>query len=692
MARQSSEDRLAEIHREALLEFDDIWDAQRDERLQAAEDRRFCYNAGAQWEGDFGDQFEARPRLECNLVHKAVIRCINEYRNNRVTVDFTPRDGSPAEDDLADTCDGLYRADEVACSANEAYDTCYEEGVSGGMGAWRLRAEYEDEDDDENDAQRIRMEPIFDAESCVFFDLDARRQDKSDAKRCWVLTPYTHGKFKAEFGHDPATWPKEEWSWGFDWCTPDIVWVCEHYRIEEQSELVHFFESLTGEEMRVTAAELKADPAMLSELLATGFKMVREKRVKRRVVHKYLLSGQGTEEDCGVIPGKHIPIIPFFAKRWVTDGTERFMGHVRLAKDMQRLFNMLLSWLADIAARFDVEKPIFTAEQVAGRSEAWARDAIDRLPYQLINSVVDPATAQKVAAGPVGYTKPPNVPPAMAALTQLAQQALSELLGNQERGEELQANMSGKAVELVQTRLDMQTFIYMSNFAKAMKRSGEVWLSIKRDITVEESRRMKTISTEGKAGSVVVNELVYDKEQAREVIKNDISRATFEVDVDVGPSSSSKRAATVRALTGLKAITQDPETGQALTLSSIANIEGEGLADLREWSRNKGIRMGIIKPTEEEKKQMAQEQANAKPNAQDQYLTAAAEQATADAALKRAGTVEKVASADLKKAQTAETWAKALGEEQAQQIASVDMLRGLLAPPDMGQTPSPSLQ
>jgi len=681
MARQSNSDQLAEIHRQALEEFDRVWAAQRGERLQALEDRRFYSISGAQWEGALGEQFENKPRFEFNRVHLAVIRVVNEYRNNRITVDFTPRDGSPDEDDLADTCDGLHRADERACSANEAYDTAYEEGVSGGMGAWRLRAVYEDEDDDEDDRQRIAIEPIFDADSCVFFNLDAKRQDKSDAKRCWVLTPYTHDAFKDEFGHDPADWPKETLSGRtFDWITPDIVWVCEHYRIEERHELVHFFKGLDDSEMRVSAAELKEDPAMLSQLLATGFRMVREKRLSRHVVRKYLLSGSQVEDDCGPVPGKYIPIIPFFGKRWVVDGVERFMGHVRLAKDAQRLSNMLMSWLAEMAARFDIEKPILTPQQIAGYATLWAEDNVEKYPYLLINPVTD-ATGAQVNAGPVGYTRAPNIPPAMAALAQLAEQALQDLLGNQQAGEELQPNISGKAVELIQTRLDMQVFIYMSNFAKAMKRSGEVWLAMKREITVEESRRMKVIASDGKPGSVLVNEPAYDPEKGATIVKNDITKATFEVDVDVGPTSSSKRAATVRALTGLQTITDDPETKQALTLATVANIEGEGLGDLNDWARMKAIRLGTVKPNEEEKAQMQQEAANAKPNAQDQYLQAAAEQATADAALKRAGTVEKVASADLKKAQTAETWAKALGEKQAQEIASFDTLRGLLAPP-----------
>ena len=50
---------------------------------------------------------------------------------------------------------------------------------------------HKDEEDPESEYQRIRIEPIYDADSCVFFDLDAKRQDKADAKRCYVLTSQT---------------------------------------------------------------------------------------------------------------------------------------------------------------------------------------------------------------------------------------------------------------------------------------------------------------------------------------------------------------------------------------------------------------------------------------------------------------------------------------------------------------------
>jgi len=50
MARLTKEEQLANIHQEALEEFDNIQSALRDERLQCLQDRRFYSIAGAQWE------------------------------------------------------------------------------------------------------------------------------------------------------------------------------------------------------------------------------------------------------------------------------------------------------------------------------------------------------------------------------------------------------------------------------------------------------------------------------------------------------------------------------------------------------------------------------------------------------------------------------------------------------------------
>lgn len=624
---------LAQLHSQFLIEFDEIQTAKRDTRMQCLMDRRFCSVTGAQWEGPLGDQFENKPRFEFNKVHLAVIRIINEYRNNRITVDFVSKDGTEA-DQMADFCDGLYRADEQDSGAQEAYDNCFEEGVSGGYGALRLAAKYVDDDDDENDHQRVGMEPIFDADSCVFFSLDGRRQDMSDASKCFVLTPMTRTAYRDEYDDDPASWPKSITQCEYDWYTPDVVWIAEVYCVEQKHEMVYTYRGIQLDddepnELQLTAEDLQEE-GKAEMLAATGFRLVRQKKVRRRKVRKYIMSGAKILEDCGHIAGTEIPIIPYYGKRWYVDGIERCMGHVRLARDAQMLQNMLMSWLAEMAARFDIEKPILTPEQVAGHALMWAEDNVKKYPYLLVNALLD-QSGNPMAPAPQAYTRAPQIPPAIAALAQLAQQALEDLLGNQQAGEQLQPNQSGKAVELIQQRLDMQVFIYMSNFAKTIKRLGEVWLAMNKDLLIEEGRKVKVLNSNNETGSAELMRPMMDEETGEEYRENDLSRAKFDVYADVGPSSTSRRSATVRALTGLLSLTADPETQAVLTSMIMMNIEGEGLGDVQKFFRAKLVRMGAVKPTKEEAQEMAQEAANQQPDPNAQYLQAAAEKAHADA-------------------------------------------------------------
>jgi hypothetical protein len=665
MARISNDQRLSNLHTEALAQFDDVQSALRDERLQCLQDRRFYSLSGSQWEGPLWDQYENKPKFEVNKIMLAVIRVVNEYRNNRITVDFVSKDGTE-NDKLAEVCDGLYRADEQASVADEAYDNAFEEAVGGGIGAWRLRTVYEDEEDPEDDRQRIRIEPIFDADSSVFFDLGAKRQDKSDAKFCFVVTSMTRQAYKDTWGDDPTDWPKIIHQYEFDWCTPDVVYVAEYFKVEEKTETIRIFQAIDGTEERYSQADFAADETLEDTLAAIGTREVRQKKVKRKRVRKYVMSGGRVLEDAGYIAGNCIPIVVVYGKRWFVDNVERCMGHVRLAKDAQRLKNMQLSKLGEISALSSVEKPILTPEQVAGHQVMWSEDNLKDYPYLLINPITDQNGNQAVS-GPVAYTKSPQIPPAMAALLQITETDMQDILGNPQGADKMVSGMSGKAVEMIQTRIDMQAFIYMSNFAKGMKRCGEIWLSMARDIYTEEKRKMKTVAATGEAGMVELMQPSIDQETGEVVMENDLSSATFDVIADVGPSSSSKRQATVRALTGMLSITQDPETVQVLTAMAMMNMEGEGVSDANAYFRKKLLRMGVVEPTEEEAQELMAEMQGKPQDPNAMYLQAAAEEATAKAAQARANTVKTVADAELSRAKTLETLGKV--DETAQNMA-----------------------
>ena len=627
MARISKEQRLADIHSEAMTQFDRIQSALRQERLQCLDDRRFYSIAGAQWEGPLGAQFENKPRFEVNKVHLAVLRIISEYRNNRISAAFISKDGTEY-DKLADTCADLFRADEQDSVATEAYDNAFEEAVGGGFGAFRLHTEYENEEDEDDEEQRIRIAPIFDADSSVFFDLDAKRQDKADAKHCFVITSQSRAAYMEEWGDDPSSWPKDIKRSEFDWLTPDVVYVAEYYRQEMQTQTIRIFRHLDKSEVKHPEADFEEDEELEATLAALGAREVRQKKVKRRRVRKYLLNGNAVLEDCGLIAGKHIPIVPVYGKRWFVDNVERCMGAVRLAKDAQRLKNIQVSKLGEIAAMSGVEKPILFPEQVAGHQERWAEDNIKNYPYQLINPVTD-ATGQLQNLPPVAYTKAPQIPPALAGILAITEADIKEILGNQNEGDKMVSNISGKAVEMIQQRLDMPSFIYMSNFAKAVKRAGEIWLGMAKEVYVEEGRTMKGVGEQEEVTSIELMRPMM--REGMEETDNDLSEADFDVAVTVGPTSESRRAATVRAITGMLAITNDPETAKVLQAMAMMNMEGEGISDVRDYFRKQLVRLGVLKPTEEEAKEIQAMQAQAQQPTPDQaYLMAEAQKTIAE--------------------------------------------------------------
>jgi len=666
MARKSKSVKDAELLAQARAEFDAIQAACSDERRQCVEDRRFYSIAGAQWEGPLGEQFENKPKLENNKVHMGVMRIINEYRNNRITVDFVTKDGS--EDDLADVCDGLYRADEQDSCAEEAYDNAFEEAAGGGMGAWRLRTCYEDEYDEENEKQRIRIEPIYDADTSVYFDLNAKRQDKSDAKHCFVVYSVSRETYKTTYGDDPATWPKEINTVNFDWNSPDVTYIAEYYRVEDVTENVRTFVDSEGETVKYTdddledMATLEAEDerteieAALEDLAAKGVIEVKARKVKRRKVRKYIMSGARILEDCGYIAGKNIPIVPVYGKRWFVDNIERCMGAVRLAKDPQRIYNMMVSKLAEIAALSPIRKPIFLSEQIAGLQDEWSKGNINDYPFYRINAI-EGADGLTQPAGPVGYLEPPDVPAALGALIAQTGQDMNELLGMNQGAEQVVSNISGKAVEMIQSRLDMQSYIFMSNFAKAMRRCGEIWLSMAKDVYVEDERPMKSVGEQGDVSRVELAKPVIG-DNGEITLRNDLSKADFDVVPDVGPSFTSRRDATVRMLTGLLQMANDPQDAKVITSLILMNAEGEGLSDVNRYYRKQLVQMGVIEPNEEEQAAMeeaAGQEAAPDPNAT--YLAAAAEKEAALAGKAVADTELTMAKVDETKAKTAETMA-----------------------------------
>lgn len=663
---KTKEERLREVHERAMRAFDIVYSSQWDIRKKAVEARRFCDIPGAQWDDWLGDQFQNRPRFEVNKIARSVDRIYNEYRNNRITVDFRPKSES-SDDEVAEILDDMYRSDEEESGAQEAYDLSFNDGSKGGYGGWRYHTEYEDAEDDDNERQCIRILPITDADTSLFFDADAKRYDKADAKRAWVITGMTRDAYVEEYGDTSvADFPTIPSDTKFDWVTPDQVFVAEYYEREEKYEKVFTFEGPTGETQKIRESEL--DEEIQAELDALGFVMVKSRKIETYRVRKYIMDGVRIIEDCGYIAGEHIPLVPYYGNRSIINGVEHAWGQVQRGRDSQQLYNMQVSVIGETAALSGLEKPIFTREQVTGLEHIWANDNIDRNPYALVNSLTD-AQGNVIPSGPIAYTKPPQVAPAVAALLEISNRDIGDVTGNLDQAQQVMSNTSAQAVELVQSRLDMGVFGYMDNMAKSMRRGGEIWLSMRRAIE-SERRKVRTVGVDGTMGYKEIMVPAIDPETGKVMLKNDITSGKYDVTVDVGPSFTTKRDAVIRGLTSIMQYVEDPNERALLSGMAIMQMDGPGLSDLRAYKRKQLVAQGVIEPNEQEKEEMAAAQANQQPDANTVYLQSAAQKELALAQKAEADTLKSVAEAELTRAKVAETLAN-VDQKQLEQIMMV---------------------
>lgn len=685
-----SDDELEEESEKNIAVFEriikNINDAQTKEyntRSECLQDRRFYSIRGAQWENDIGEMLGDRPKIEINKVHKSIVRIFSEYRNNRITVDFISKDGTDNQY-LADVCDGLFRSDEQDSSADEAYDNAFEEAVGGGFGAFRLRADYEDEEDEEDERQRICIEPIYDADSCVFFDQNSSKSDKSDAKWAAVLIGVDK-EYEEYDAKDLVSVSKTINENDKDWNTGNKVYIAEYYEKEEKYKKQYIY-SNNIETVKIFEDDENIED-QISDLKQTGYFLEKTRKIKVCKIHKYIVSGNTILEDCGYIAGNEIPIVPVYGKRWFVDGVERCMGEVRLTRDAQILYNLQVSKLAEQTALSGLEKPIFTAEQIKGHESRWADDAVKNYPYQIVNPITN-ADGSETIAGAVGYTKPPMISPALSGLLQVTDASIKEIQGSDNPQDQIMTRMSGEAIQKIHDRIDMQSYIYMSNFAKAIRRAGTIWLSMAKDVYVEENRNMKTVNPDKSTSSIKLLE-PYKSENGKTFVRNDLTDAKFNVAVSVGASTSSKRQKTVNNLLEAIQVVSSPEIKDVLSYAVVMNMEGEGLQDASQFARKRLATLGVVTPTEEEAQQLAEEAQNqGQPNAQDMYLMAEAEKARANAIKAQADTEKIMAETQRTKTEIIEMLSTMERKDREELIGAIDKFREQQNQDNMQNIPS----
>lgn len=649
----------AEVHTEALQRFNLVRSALLEERQNCLKDRRMVQLPKAQWES-LEEQFGKKPMMVVSMLRKAHNDVCDDFRAVRMDAVFSSKDGTPSEE-LADTCAMLYRADMQDSPSGQAKYNAFKECSSGGIGAVAVTTRYEDPgvDPDEKQApeepQRIGLRIVVDAETSAYWDPDSKLQDKSDAEWAFLVTSMSYAAYKKEYGDCPTTWPKGTVMYPQDWYTPNVVYRAEYYVKEWQKYTEHTYRGLgpEGDEPEVTHADedFENDEDLALRLEATGFREVSERKRRRCKVHKWFMSGARILKDYGLIAGSEIPLIPMYGQLAYIQNVERCSGIVRDVQDVQRLLNVLVSKIVELNAYSGVSVPIVTTEQILGHEKQWKDQNIVPQAYLEINPTFDPISGQKVSTGPVGKTTPPEIPPATAALITLVQQFMKDIMRTGTDNEKVKSHVSGAALEITQTAIDRKSSEYIDNAAVTEKRIGEVWLSMAPEVYGVPGRKLKGIGPNKQMTQIELQKPMIGADKMQ-YVANDLSQAKFDVTVDVGPSSQSRRDAIVRTLLAMLPGVP-PELQSIIGLEIVMHIQMEGNESLSKYAHQKLVEMGVETATDEEAAQMAQKAQAAQPSAQDQYALAAAQSEKADAA-------KAIADTALIEARTKETIAKTM--------------------------------
>ena len=599
-------------------------------RERAADDLVFAWVT--QWDDQLLGESQLQYRGEFNVLRKAMRQIIADLNASPVQIDFEPVGRNY---NAADMMDGLYR---TSCRKNasiEAFENAVQESVVAGMGSWKLENVYVK--GSEQDIQRM---PIYESVNCVYWDPNAKLKDKSDARWCSVLTRYSEDGARDLVeeltGERPASiesfkYPEE--SYVFPWVAEDQrIYIGEFYYREKVTYEMHIFMDLMGNQEEVIDIEFEDKE---NEMMANGYDYKECIECERYEVTRYIVSGAEILEET-LLPGEHIPVVTCYGERAMVEGEEHYEGITRLAKDPQRLRNFQMSYLADIVSRSPRRKPIFLREQIAGHESMYDEQGADNnYPYLLQNAAN--VAGKDLPLGPVGEMPEQPIPQSLMASIELSRMAVEDVANPGLPQNIADPDLSGKAVLALQSRMDMQSAIYQTNYKHALRRDAEIFASMAKEV-YDSPRDMTMTLPDGSRKTEHLMAQQLDPMMMQMQTVNDVTGTDMEIYAEIGTNYRTEKQETRMEIKDLlMSMPADDQMRNILMMEYISMVPGMDFEGLREFAAKELIKQGVRKPETEDEmmfvQQLQQQQQQPDPAmlaAQAEMVKGQADQASAE--------------------------------------------------------------
>lgn len=589
MPRPTHAERDTKLISEVLKHFDDAesGSVSVDNRKNMADDLRFCYEPGAQWEPTTLLRRSGRPNYSYNRTVQSVNQVVGDQRQARITgrVRAVNKDASK---ETADIYAGLIRNIEACSGAQYIYSDQFKFAVAGGWGAWRICPDFVD---DEGFDQELYIRGVPNPMT-VYWDPAATCPCKSDSQWCVVAERVNKEAFEAE-------WPDASLSSiqlprdSRDWFTSDEIRIAEYWkRIGKKKRIARLSDGRIVE----YTPELRRIEEQLEQMSQGGIPIPTIEKERTTVVWTvkwWKVTAADVLEGPEEYNWKRIPVIRIPGRYINIEGQEYVQSMIRHAKDAQRTYNYNRSTMVESVALTPKAPYKLTPKMITGYEDQWnTANAINR-PYLLYN--VDPASPTQMPM----REQPPDVPQALIALAAADAEDIKQTTGQVNPSvptDQMSADESGVALRTRLLSGGSNAYEFTDNLQRAVQITQEMLIDM--IPTVYDTERVVRIVGEDEVEDYVTVNGVDEKKGIMVVL----AKGAYDVTVTIGPAYATARQENIdKLMEATAALPVIQEVGADIIVKNLDIEDGD---ELRKRIRKKYIAAGLIQPTDEEAEEM----------------------------------------------------------------------------------------
>jgi hypothetical protein len=253
------------------------------------------------------------------------------------------------------------------------------------------------------------------------------------------------------------------------------------------------------------------------------------------------MTGSEFIEEPVEVPYKNIPIVPVIGEEVRLGKAVHRRGALRFARDPQRIYNFWTTANTEFVALQPIAPFIGTVENFAANASEW--EQANKKPYAYL-----PYTPDAENGGlPPQRPMPPTASQGMLEGLAQASDDMKATTGIYDAGLGQRSNeTSGKAIMARQQEGDISTFVYMDNFTRAIRRTGEIIVDMIPHY-YDNARVVSVLGPDGRKGTVPVNQAIQTGEGG-ESVNLDLTVGKYDITIEGGPSFTTRRAESAEAI------------------------------------------------------------------------------------------------------------------------------------------------